>query len=555
MEIHEQPTLSDQDDGGVLGRRPPILPRHYHGKSRPLSRRALLGVTAAGVVGAGVAATAGGITVSKLLQPSQPAQQVNAADITISGERLAAIQVSGIAQHKPITATARVGHLLRRAGFGAQSQELASYTYTSYEQAVERLLNYDQISDDEMENRLKTITFDMEKLQDQQRWWLLRMAWTQRPLLEKMTLFWHNFLTSSYRKVGGVPMRMLQQNRFFREHAFDTFDTILQGITRDPAMLVYLDLTRSRKSSPNENYARELMELFTLGVGHYTQQDIKEAAAALTGWHVYGKSLEATYQMRDRANRTIYFLGQAGNFDDKDIIRILTNHEATPWFLSRKLYTFFVNENPSNADLQPLVDAYVKSNHSIRAVMKALLLSPQFSDGKAYRSRVKSPVEFVVGAYRALDAQGQGGGLPAILASLGQSLFDPPNVAGWPGYKLSAVWLNSGTWMTRMNFINTLLTGSRSGTGPYKAIDLQGIVDTHKIKTPEHFVNYFAYFLLDGVLDQQRRTQLLEYFTSKEVYKNRLMKPVTLTNGQSYPLSRVRGTVYLMMASPEYQLN
>ena len=176
-------------------------------------------------------------------------------------------------------------HLLRRAGFGASSTDLATYRSLSYSGAVDRLLNYSQVSDDDTENRLKALKLNLNNPVDQQSWWLLRMAWTQRPFLEKMTLFWHGLLTSSFRKVGGKKgyPRIMIQNQFLRDHAFDTFDNILLGITGDPAMLFYLDLYKSRKNSPNENYARELMELFTIGVGNYTQQDVFEAAAALTG--------------------------------------------------------------------------------------------------------------------------------------------------------------------------------------------------------------------------------------------------------------------------------
>jgi len=398
------------------------------------------------------------------------------------------------------------------------------------------------------------LNLNLVKPTDQQRWWLLRMAWTQRPLLEKMTLFWHGVLVSSYRKVGGARAygRMMVQNQFFRAHAFDTFDNILLGITTDPAMLFYLDLTKSTKKAPNENYARELMELFTLGLGHYTQQDVYEAAAALTGWHV--KGLTSRYLPRDHNDLTKTFLGQTGNFDYKDVVRILANHPATPWFICRKLFTFFVYENPTSDDLRPLVDTYVQSGHNMGQVMRTLLLSPQFSSTKAYRSRVKSPVEYIAGAYRALNVQGSGDGLPNISLLMGQTLFDPPNVAGWPGDKVSAAWLNSGTWMTRLNYIDLLLSrGTFTGRNRLSPIDLQGIVDANNIGSPEHFVDYFTSFLLDGVVDKERRAQYIDFFTTKDTSRGNAH--ITLKNGQSYPLNRVRGTLYLIMASPEYQLN
>lgn len=504
------------------------------------SRRKFMGMSAAGLAtlgGVGVAAALGGAALEQVMQRGG----------------LSNILSSVI--HGPMASEVQIGHLLRRAGFGATPDELATYSNLGYTGAVDRLLNYQQVSDNAMENRLNALNLDLNSPVDQQRWWLLRMSWTQRPLLEKMTLFWHGVLTSSFTKVGGKTayMRMIIQNNFLRAHAFDTFDNIMLGITSDPAMLFYLDLTKSHKNAPNENYAREMMELFTLGLGHYTQQDVFEGAAALTGWHVRG--LTSQYNPADHNNLTKTYLGHTGNLDYKDVINILVNHPATPWFIARKLFTFFVYENPSTDDLKPLVDTYVQSGHNMGAVMRTLLLSPQFSSTQAYRSRVKSPVEFTVGAYRSLfGTQGDGNGLPTVTTLMGQTLFNPPNVAGWPGDKVSSLWLNSGTWMTRLNYIDALLvrgTLARGSTTP--PVDLQAIVNTNKIASPENFVDYFSSFLHDGNLTSDRYSQFVNYFTPSDTSAS--AERVTLTNGQRYPLNRVRGTLYLMMTTPEYHIN
>ena len=544
-DIYNQPTeaftgvnqISQMPTMDAIGQAAPVVPR-----KRKISRRALIGASIAGMAGAAI----GGYALE------QVAQKGGLSNV----EQL--IQHNGVSAifhlNGPLATAPQIGHLLRRGGFGASPEELSAYQNLGFSGAVDRLINYQQASEDDTENRLKALNLNLVKPIDQQRWWLLRMAWTQRPLLEKMTLFWHGVLVSSYRKVGGARAygRMMVQNQFFRAHAFDTFDNILLGITTDPAMLFYLDLTKSTKKAPNENYARELMELFTLGLGHYTQQDVYEAAAALTGWHV--KGLTSRYLPRDHNDLTKTFLGQTGNFDYKDVVRILANHPATPWFICRKLFTFFVYENPTSDDLRPLVDTYVQSGHNMGQVMRTLLLSPQFSSTKAYRSRVKSPVEYIAGAYRALNVQGSGDGLPNISLLMGQTLFDPPNVAGWPGDKVSAVWLNSGTWMTRLNYIDLLLSrGTFTGRNRLSPIDLQGIVDANNIGSPEHFVDYFTSFLLDGVVDKERRAQYIDFFTTKDTSRGNAH--ITLKNGQSYPLNRVRGTLYLIMASPEYQLN
>ncbi len=460
---------------------------------------------------------------------------------------------SGTPAQGQVASNLQTGHLLRRASFGATASELSMYSNLGYQGAVDRLLNYQQVDDSALEQRLQALNFNLSSPQDQQRWWLLRMAWTQRPLLEKMTLFWSGVLTSSFRKVGGprAYQRMIIQNNFLRAHAFDTFDNILLGITADPAMLFYLDLTKSTKKQPNENYARELMELFTVGLASYTQQDVFAGAAALTGWHTLGVS-ESYYNPNDHSDLPVRFMGQTGSFDYKDILRILADHPATPWFIGRRLFAFFAYENPSTDDLKPLVDAYVQSGHNMGAVMRALLLSPQFSSAQAYRSRLKSPVEFTVGAYRALGIQGDGVGLPAITTLMGQPLFDPPNVAGWPGDKVSLNWLNSGAWMTRLNYIDILLARGTATTLGQPLVDLQGMVNTSKLSSPEEFVDHFSTFLLDGPLPADRRGQVLDYFTASG---NASPRQITLTGGKSYPLNRVRGALYLMMASPEYQLN
>jgi uncharacterized protein (DUF1800 family) len=513
------PTSQDQHDQPVLARR------------RYAARRTFMGKSLVGLVAAGGAALAGGVAL---------------------GEWVSHGGLNSLF-HASAASSVQTGHLLRRAGFGVSASELQMYRDLGYQQAVDRLLNYQQVDDSAMEQRLQALNLNMNSPLDQQRWWLLRMAWTQRPLLEKMTLFWSGVLTSSFRKVGGPRAfyRMIVQNNFLRAHAFDTLDALLLGITADPAMLFYLDLTKSTRTQPNENYARELMELFTIGVQNYTQQDVFMGAAALTGWHVRGVT-GSYYNPNDHTSLPVRFLGQTGSFDYKDIVRILTNHPATPWFIGRRLFAFFAYEQPGPQDLKPLVEAYVQSGHNMGAMLRALLLSPQFSSARAYRSRIKSPVEFTVGAYRALGIQGDGQGLNSITTLMGQPLFDPPNVSGWPGDAVSANWLNSGAWLTRLNYIDMLLArGTAAGrAGPL--LDLQKMAQEQQLQTPEEFVDHFATLLLDGPLPSERRRQVLDYFTAMD---NASAQRVSLSDGRSYPLNRVRGALYLMMASPEYQLN
>ena len=289
------------------------------------ARRTFMGKSLAGLTAIGGAALLGGVALGEWLNHGG----ANSLDNLLHGNAATATAV-------------QTGHLLRKAGFGATADEVQTYKNLGFQGSVDRLLNYQSVDDSAMEQRLQALNIDLTKPVDQQRWWLLRMAWSQRPLLEKMTLFWHGVLTSSFRKVGGAKgySRMITQNNFLRAHAFDTFDNILLGITSDPAMLVYLDLNLSRRTHPNENYARELMELFTVGLANYTQPDVFAGSAALTGWHVRGDT--SYYNPNDHSTLPVRFMGQTGSFDYKDIIRILAAHPATPWFICRKLFTFFV---------------------------------------------------------------------------------------------------------------------------------------------------------------------------------------------------------------------
>ena len=276
-----------------------------------VARRKFMGKSLAGLAAAGGAALVGGVALGEWLNHGGSTSLNN----LLHG-------------NEAQTSSVQTGHLLRKAGFGANADEVSTYHSLGYQGAVDRLLNYQKVDDSALEQRLQALNIDLTKPVDQQRWWLLRMAWTQRPLLEKMTLFWHGVLTSSYHKVGGRNgySRMITQNNFLRAHAFDTFDNILLGITSDPAMLVYLDLNLSRKTHPNENYARELMELFTVGVANYTQPDVFAGAAALTGWHIRRNSDTAQYYPNDHSTLPVKFMGQTGSFDYKDVVRILANH-------------------------------------------------------------------------------------------------------------------------------------------------------------------------------------------------------------------------------------
>ena len=286
------------------------------------------------------------------------------------------------------------------------------------------------------------------------------------PLREKLTLFWHNHFATSLAKVQN-PTLMFRQNCLLRKHALGRFGPLLQAISRDAAMLVWLDSNSNVKGKPNENYARELMELFSLGVGHYTEKDIREAARAFTGWRTDGVGFAFDARLHDDGPKTV--LGQTGAWDGGDVVRIVLEQPAAARFLVRKLYHFLVSEKavPPDSLLEPLCESFRKSDYDIAGLVRTILASRHFYSDHAFRQRIKGPVEYVLGAvqavyrrygeedadYRPLPQQV----LVGRLGAMGQHLFAPPNVKGWPG---GPSWLNTSTMLERDNFAGALAMGT-----------------------------------------------------------------------------------------------
>ncbi len=236
---------------------------------------------------------------------------------------------------------------------------------------------------------------------------------------------------------------MLAQNRFLRQHALADYGTILKGIARDPVMMRWLDISGSVRGRPNENYARELMELFTLGVGNYTEQDIREAARAFTGFVTDREGRVSFVRARhDDGPKTV--LGRTGRRGPDDIVDIILDRPEAAVFLARKLLRFFVRPDPSADSVAEVARVLRETGFSVKSALRRLFNLPEFSSPEAYRSLVKSPAEYVAGAIRQLGAEMDGPGLPAMTAQMGQTLFNPPNVAGWPGSTLPTGWPPTG---------------------------------------------------------------------------------------------------------------
>lgn len=314
----------------------------------------------------------------------------------------------------------QAAHLLRRAGFGGDPDEITKLAKRDREKAVDSLLNYDRIDNQEMEERLQK-SFNPKKFtpqDDLQLWWIVRMILTARPFEEKMTLFWHNHFATALGKVD-YPL-MYVQNQMLRSFALDRFDTLLLNVARDPAMLVWLDGVTNVLGSPNENFARELQELFTMGITdvitgqpNYSERDVKEIARAFTGWKFKqkdNKPYKPTFfiQSDEHDNTVKEIYGQAVNFSGEDVIEIVCARRSTARFLVKKLFEFFVypltNSAQDVATIEKFSDVYANNNHSIKSLMRAIFISDEFFGDRARFALVKSPAELIVGAIRMLEA-------------------------------------------------------------------------------------------------------------------------------------------------------
>lgn len=539
----------------------PAFPPRVPFWNRPATRRAVL---------AGAAATAAAGTAAVIVgvarqggggDDSAPAEEdvVGGTGSTGATATAAALAAKPIADPRR-----RAAHLLRRAGFGGTPAEVDAFAKLSREEAADRLLDFQSVDNAALDARIQAAGLDdlsRMKPADGNRWWITRMAYTARPLEERMTFIWHGLLTTQVSKIGGQRFKlMLIQNALFRENALPRYDDLLKAISKDPAMLFYLDTAESTKEHPNENYARELMELFSMGVGNYTETDVRESARAFTGWRVTmperpaepkanlteeerRKLLDDLYaawepkfvvqqRLHDSGAKT--FLGRTGNWGGDDIVDIIMTQAATGRFICTRLFMEFANYNPEPGTIDRLVRVWDSSGHQVRDVVREILVSDEFYSEASYRGFVRSPIEFVTGAIRGLEldlAQIPAGGAGAnarqadSFKGMDQVLFEPPSVAGWPG---GETWLSSSTFFARMNYLDSFLF--RAGR-PTKIPVLAAAA------TPEAMVDAALDRLVDGNVADANRQAIYDY-----------------ARGVKNADERAAGVAYLVLASPEYQL-
>ncbi len=442
-------------------------------------------------------------------------------------------------------------HLYRRAGFGASRADLLEAERLGLDGTLDLLLRGRSNAEELRETLTDVgrIAAGRDDSGEQLRsWWLYCMLHSGHPLREKLTLFWHNHFATSIAKVRNATL-MFRQNCLLREHALGKFGPFLQAMSKDGAMLVWLDSNSNVKGKPNENYARELMELFSLGVGNYTETDIRQAARAFTGWHTDGVGFRFDPSAHDEGTKTV--LGQTGDWDGGDVVRIVLEQPAAARFLVRKLYRFLISENPApDSLLEPLCVLFRKSGYDIAALVKTMLASRHFYSEHAFRQRIKNPVEYVLGAvlavYRRYDEkEAEYRPLPqqvlvGRLASMGQVLFAPPNVKGWPGGRS---WLNTSTVLERDNFAAAVAMGTLWSKEPEPplAFDPARLLREEKVSSPDDIVRALLDLYVPGGIRTEARKKLTAF--------------VAQGNPSGHALDgRVREAVHAILTMAEYQL-
>lgn len=489
-------------------------------------------------------------------------------------------------------------HLLNRAGFGGSPSEVKKFHALGRVQAVESLLkptepldafpmpawssgeqalagfksrreqfrgNMKEMRNLSREEREEKKREAIKEAQQESRrqgleaqgWWFGRMLATQAPLREKMTLFWHDHFATSIQKVK-QPVLLMIQNDLFRQNALGSFKDLTQAILLDPAMLFYLDSQNSRKGMPNENFAREVMELFALGEGNYTEQDIREAARAFTGYQLdfSNGTVKHRESQWDSSEKTIF--AKTGPFDGKDVINLIFEKKEAASFMANKLWEFFVYEKPSEAALRALTEIFHQGGFQVAPLLREIFLSKEFYSEATIRSQIKSPVQYLVTLLKQLEIRTPPVGFPITGQSqLGQILFMPPNVAGWDW---GQAWINTNTLLTRYNLAGFLTKGIGSeanmvadektkiprmggiknmGTR-WQGPDYENIAPRALRENPDDLVDSLIFRFFQSPVPDAARKSFIEFASSK--------KGAVFTNTETAELC------HLILSTPYYQL-
>ena len=464
---------------------------------------------------------------------------------------------------------ALMSHLMRRAGFGASRDELERYVEQGYEATVEELLDTSSPNNmpDDLIRRYHVEQSELRDLAGSAAYWMYRMISTESPLEEKMALFWHGLFATGYAKLNQARSQ-LNQVDMFRQTGLGAFDGLLLEISKDPAMLVWLDNQDNHGDAINENYGRELLELFSMGIDNYSEDDIKECARAFTGWTLgnaeymsvraykdsiwpYGRiAWHFDYREDDHDNGEKTFLGEIGNFNGEDIIGIIAKQDATAEFICTRLFQFFAADGVTEEGercIAAMKETYFESGYQVKNVLRTLFNSEYFKSNEARFARVKGPVEMVVGAIRTAGShQTPELGIERVsnnMLYMGQGLLQPPTVEGWHE---GTEWIDSGSLVERVNFAGKELSDVNSP-------GIRAIIDRlastgDGVLSPEQFADGCVDLLGPIAVGEDTRTVLVDYAARHGELDLRGHQP-----GDQSEL-RVGNMLRLIAATREYQL-
>ncbi len=466
---------------------------------------------------------------------------------------------------------AKAAHLLNRAGFGGTPEEIQKLVELGPAKAVSSLFEFSKSpgaplpefarpdpnrvakmeemraapeGQEKKELRKQMVEQQRRMLLEFRHWWLEQMAASTAPLREKLVLFWHGHFATSSQKVRDSWL-MIQQNAIFRYYAAGNWLGLLTAVSKDPAMLIWLDQAQSRKDHPNENFAREVMELFTLGEGHYTERDVTESARAFTGWSLERATEQFVFRpnFHDPGSKSV--LGTTATLQGDDVLRIIVSQPQAAEFIMRKLWVFFANDTPAPETVRALAALLRKERYEFHPVLEAMFRSREFYENSVMRQQVKSPVQWLVGTVKLLDRE-----MPRpqvatqILRSMGQDLFVPPNVKGWDG---GLAWITTNNLLNRYNTAYFLIFGQNplnAGEGKKGARAKSSVVNATRIFPEEARTDkakalaYLEQRFIQGALKPAQQRALRDF----------------LEGAGELDEADLLHAIHLAMATPEYQL-
>lgn len=435
-------------------------------------------------------------------------------------------------------------HLLARMGLPGPPGAVDDLLGRGLEDAVDSLLRFELVDNGALEQHLLELAIDTSTPQGIVQEWVVRFVETARPFEERMALFWHMHFATGIGKVR-VPELMRRQVQTFRQSGRSRLDDLLLAVSRDPAMLIWLDNIYNHADAPNENYARELMELFSMGLNTYTQEDVVAAARAFTGWTLQrtATSVEFVFLPWDHDFGSKTFLGETGPWDGTDIIRIICEQEVTPRFIAGKMWSHFAAGEAPASLVDRMAAAYFAEDHSLETMFRTLFTSEEFFAPEQRRARPKGPVEFTCGLLRQLEASTDGTALGGFIAGQGQALYNAPDPSGWDE---GMAWISTTSLLLRSQLASVVGFGAG---GPVE-LDLPRMLSDAGVSTADEAVDRLSVQLDLPSPDEERRTALAAYLTTNPYTGG----PLPFDLGSDATRFKLAGLIQVLTTDPAYQL-